>query len=417
MRQQLFSVLVILLLLISLDAYILGGLLLLSSADFWQSFISGIYITLSLVGYYGFYRSTALYGNHIYPRPPFLNLMAGVAFTVLVSKLVFAGVMASQDIIRTIIYIASHMLSIVSDYTGLSALPSRWEAVSLLGVLLALIPFFSMLYGITKGKYRFTVDRVDLKFKNLPEDFDGFKIVQISDVHSGSWDDVAAVARGVKMIQDTGADMILFTGDLVNQYQDEINPYMHLFAQLRAPFGKYAVLGNHDYYGQPRNPIERQKYWDDFYSKYQSMGFDLILNSHRLIVKGISQIALVGVENWGGGRWFPKIGDLDKALQGVSADDFTVLMSHDPTHWDEKVIDHRRHIDLTLSGHTHGMQFGINIKGLQWSPVKYRYHRWIGLHEEKGQKLYINRGFGFLGFPGRVGMWPEITVLTFNKDV
>jgi predicted MPP superfamily phosphohydrolase len=219
------------------------------------------------------------------------------------------------------------------------------------------------------------------------------------------------------MIQDQKPDMILFTGDLVNQDKDEINPYISLFGKLVAPFGKYAVLGNHDYYGQPSNKSERKAYWDDFFEKYKEMGFDLIMNDHRYINKENQRIALIGVENWGGGRWFPKKGDLDKALNGVSTEEFCLLMSHDPTHWDEKVLPHERHIDLTLSGHTHGMQFGINLKGLRWSPVKYRYKKWIGLHEEKGQKLYINRGFGFLGFPGRVGMWPEITIITLEKDV
>jgi len=252
-------------------------------------------------------------------------------------------------------------------------------------------------------------------FPDLPQAFDGFKIVQISDVHSGSWDSVKQVQRGINIIAGQQADMIVFTGDMVNTNKDEIDPYIHLFAELEAPFGKYAILGNHDYYGQPREANLRPAYYEDFFHKFKQMGWDLILNDNRTISKEEESIKLLGVENWGEGRYFPKRGDLDQALQGVSKDDFTVLLSHDPTHWDHHVKGHDKHIHLTLSGHTHGMQFGINLKWLKWSPVQYRYKKWIGTYEERGQKLYINRGFGYLAFPGRVGMWPEITVITLKR--
>ncbi|MEN0047965.1 MAG: metallophosphoesterase, partial [Bacteroidota bacterium] len=270
--------------------------------------------------------------------------------------------------------------------------------------------FLGMLYGITKGKYRYTVNKVKLNFPDLPKAFDGFKIVQISDIHSGSFDDVDKVAEGVAMVNEQAADLLLFTGDLVNSDKDEINPYIDIFKKLEAKEGKYAVLGNHDYYGAPKNDSELDAYWKDFFSKYEQMGFRLMNNENTRIERDGEQIRLLGVENWGAPP-FPQIGDLDKALNNVQEDEFCVLMSHDPTHWEHRVLPNKKKIHLTLSGHTHGMQFGINLPGLKWSPVQYRYKRWIGLYEEAKQYLYINRGFGFLAFPGRVGMWPEITVI------
>lgn len=415
MRQRIFLFLFLFLLLFSLDAFIYSTLMNLSTETVPAFVIGGLYIGFCILGYYALFYALTQAQPHMYPRSPRINVLSGYAITVLLTKLGFVVIVFIFDLLRGLSFIIGKLWSDQSQFLDFAS--ERSTLLVLIALIIAIFVFFSMLHGVLWGKYKFTVEDIDLRFPNLPDAFDGFKIAQISDIHSGTWDSVEKVAKGVKMIQDQEPDIILFTGDLVNSDKDEINPYIDLFASLCAPFGKYAVLGNHDYYGQPKDKSQRAAYWQDFYAKFESMGFDLIMNDNRLLTKEGDSIQLLGVENWGGGRWFPKIGDLDKALLGVENHEFTILMSHDPTHWDEKVLPHKRSIDLTLSGHTHGMQFGVNWGWLRWSPVKYRYSRWIGTHEVDDQKLYINRGFGFLAFPARVGMWPEISVLTLKKDV
>jgi predicted MPP superfamily phosphohydrolase len=340
-----------------------------------------------------------------------VNFYLGMFLTAFVSKLFLALFLFLQDGPRLLIGFVNWVRSLFGAELT-SYVPSRRKAITGIALGLASIPFLSMLYGVTKGKYRYTINRLSLSFKNLPAAFDGFKIVQISDIHAGSLDNPDEILKGVKMINELQPDTVLFTGDMVNSDKDELNPFIDIFSQISSKEGNFAVLGNHDYYGLYDLPeSNKEGYWEDFYSKFKAIGFDLLNNTNRTITRGDSTIKIVGVENWGAGRWFPKEGDLDLALAKVESDDFCVLMSHDPTHWEEKVLYHNKHIDLTLSGHTHGFQFGINMPGFKWSPAQYRYKRWIGLHEEKNQKLYINKGFGFLAFPGRVGMWPEITLI------
>lgn len=417
MRQQLSLFVFITILFIVLDLYGLIGILSLSDEKSTKISVAFIYILVSAIGYFGLYKTFELWRTDPLTRPYYINFISGFAFALLVAKLVFSGGLFLQDFTRLAIGAVHSLASLMNlGETNDEFIPSRRKVVTWTATAIAAVPLVSMIYGITRGKYKYVVDKVTLSFKDLPEAFNGFKIIQISDAHAGSWDDIEAVSKGIDMIQRAGGDMIVFTGDLVNESKDEINPFLSLFATLSAPFGKFAVLGNHDYYGTPRNKEARQAYWEDFYSKYEEMGFDLILNQNRSVKLGNSEIKLVGVENWGAGRWFPKYGNLDRALDGCRDDDFCVLLSHDPTHWDEKVLPNSKKIQLTLSGHTHGMQFGLNYKWLKWSPIKYRYKRWIGLHEQDNQKLYINRGFGFLGFPGRVGMWPEITLIELQRD-
>lgn len=280
----------------------------------------------------------------------------------------------------------------------------------------ALLPFASMLYGVVKGRFDFKVHKVELKFKDLPEAFDGFKIAQISDVHSGSFDSDFVVRKGLGILQKQNPDMILFTGDLVNNYEHEIKPYIHHFKSLEAPYGKYSVLGNHDYgwHGRWDSKIDMADNLVKLKGHHQAMGFDLLNNENRSITKNGQSIKLLGVENWGNPP-FPQYGDLDKSLENVQQDDFSILMSHDPDHWESKTLPHQQHIHLTLAGHTHGMQFGVEIPGLKWSPVKYKYPRWAGLYKEQEQFLYVNRGFGYIGYPGRFGIWPEITMIELKK--
>jgi predicted MPP superfamily phosphohydrolase len=343
------------------------------------------------------------------------NLHIGIVFTAIISKSVFVALLLLQDggrfIYGAVDYFASIIKSSPSE-DSTNHIPSRRDFLTLAAAGIASIPLVTMLYGITKGKYKYTVNKVKLAFKDLPDAFHGFRIVQISDIHSGSFDDIEQVKKGVEMVNQQNADVLMFTGDMVNSSKDEINPFIKVFKEMNARYGKFSVLGNHDYYGTYRiDEKDKKAYWDDFFEKFKEMGLDLLNNENRTIEKEGQKIKVIGVENWGAGRWFPKEGDLEKALVDVDDLDFSILLSHDPTHWDHHVLPNKKHIHLTLSGHTHGFQFGIKIPGFQWSPAQYRYPRWNGLYEEKGQYLYVNRGFGFLGFPGRVGMWPEITVI------
>ena len=382
-----------------------------------RKIFSLIYLLQSAVVLYALYKMYfGLVAGEVF-RSTELNLMIGIVFTSFVTKLIFSGVILVQDLLRLVGYIGTLFSTVFTESTISDiSYPGRRKFISQLAAGISAIPLFSMLYGITRGKYRFQVNKVSLAFKDLPPAFDGFKIVQISDIHAGSIDSRKDVMRGVSMVNDLDPDIICFTGDLVNTDKDEIDPLMDIFTELKAKKGKYAVLGNHDYYGVPRNDSSVvDAYWSSFYKKFETMGFDLLNNETRTIEVNGDQLALVGVENWGAGRWFPKKGDLDKALIGVSDDAFTILMSHDPTHWEEKVKPNPKHIHLTLSGHTHGMQFGFQMPGFKWSPAQYRYPLWSGLYEGNGQYLYVNKGFGFLAFPGRVGMWPEITSIELKS--
>ncbi len=376
-------------------------------------FIIG-YVLLSILVIYSIYNMySAIQARNIFSSTQF-NFNIGVVITALVTLVFFGAMMLTQDVARLGIGAWNAISGALSDSADKPAqmIPGRRNFLTWAATLIAAVPFSAMIYGITRGKYNFKVSEVSINFPNLPKAFDGFKIVQISDIHSGSLDDLEQVAKGVALINEQKPDLITFTGDLVNSDKNEVDPFINTFKQLESKHGTYAVLGNHDYYGTYRIEKENEPaYWDDFFAKYASMGMTLLNNASVKIEKDGESIQLTGVENWGAGRWFPKKGDLDKALKDVDNDAFTVLMSHDPTHWEEKVIGHPKKIDLTLSGHTHGMQFGINMPGFKWSPAQMRYKHWMGLYNDADQYLYVNRGFGFLAFPGRVGMWPEITVI------
>jgi len=244
------------------------------------------------------------------------------------------------------------------------------------------------------------------------------KLVHISDIHSGSFDSLEAVQRGIDLINAQNADIICFTGDLVNNDSREIEPFIQDFKALKSKYGIYSCLGNHDYgdYKHWKSKEVKQQNLETLFKHHQAMGFKLLNNSNVELTNKGEKIVILGVENWGKPP-FPQHGDLDKALKNVNNADFKILLSHDPSHWDYKVLTHPTNIDLTLSGHTHGMQFGVEIPGFKWSPIKYLYPRWAGLYQEATQYLYVNRGFGFLGFPGRVGIWPEITVIELKKAI
>jgi predicted MPP superfamily phosphohydrolase len=330
---------------------------------------------------------------------------------VFVSQLVFSVLLLSEDLYRlTYSIIASFNHSSPTGHL------SRSHIVSEIGIFLATLPMLSFVYGMVKGKYKYTVHQQTLYFKDLPEEFDGFTITQISDVHAGSFDDPQAVQRGIDLIKAQNSDLFVFTGDLVNNEAKEIEPWINHFNQIKAPEGRFSILGNHDYgdYIHWNSLVEKENNLDLLKEHHKQIGFHLLLDEHINITRGNQSIKLIGVENWGVG--FGKRGDLGKALQGTQQNDFKILLSHDPSHWTSEVKTHPSNIHLTLSGHTHGMQFGIEKFGIKWSPVKYRYPHWAGLIKENDRHLYVNRGFGFLGFSGRVGIWPEITVLTLKRQ-
>jgi predicted MPP superfamily phosphohydrolase len=284
--------------------------------------------------------------------------------------------------------------------------------VSIIGVLSGFLPFFVIVYGIFKAVYKFKVYHHVIRHHTLPKSFDGLKIVQLSDIHLGSFNyGYHKFERVVKKVNHLHPDYIFITGDLVNNYAWELRGWDGIFNQLEAKKGKYAVLGNHDYgdYSQWDSPEEKQKNFETIIKFYESIDFKILLNESQIISENNSQIAIIGVENWGNSS-FKKYGDLQKAIEHVKEIPFKILLSHDPTHWTEKVID-KTDIALTLSGHTHGMQAAFQFKNLQWSPIKYKFKHWAGLYRHNEQYLYVNRGLGWLGFPARIGMRPEITFI------
>ena len=298
-----------------------------------------------------------------------------------------------------------------------SFIPERRKFVSQIALGIAAVPFLSIIYGITKGRYNFKVIKQTLYFDDLPENFDGFTLTHISDIHSGSFDNPEKIAYAIDLINQQPSDLLLFTGDIVNSLATEMYPWIPAFKNIRNhTFGKFSILGNHDY-GEYLVWDKQQAKIDNFEAiknLHPQIDFKLLTNEYVTLTKNKQHIQLVGVENWG--KNFKQAGDLTKASEGVAKDDFKILMSHDPSHWDLQVKNHPKNYQLTLSGHTHGMQFGIEIPGVfQWSPVQFMYKQWAGLYQEMGRYIYVNRGFGYHAYPGRVGIMPEITVLTLKK--
>ena len=337
----------------------------------------------------------------------------GFLLTFMSVNLVLVPILLGEDIIRGFYglydrFIAKNDLNV----------PGRRKFISQIALGLAAIPFASLLYGMYKGKYNFRVLNYTLHFEDLPDAFDGYRITQISDIHSGSFDNKEKIEYAVDLVNEQQSDVILFTGDMVNNKATEMLPWKETFSRLNAKDGKFSVLGNHDYgdYVDWNSASEKVQNLEDLKSIQKEIGFDLLLNEHRYLEKNGEKIALVGVENWGKG--FKQKGDLKKASSQINSDDFKILMTHDPSHWDAEVVNDNYHYHLTLSGHTHGMQFGIEIPGwIKWSPAKWRYNQWAGIYETLGQYINVNRGFGFLAYPGRVGIWPEITVIELKKGV
>ncbi|MCB9427071.1 MAG: metallophosphoesterase [Flavobacteriales bacterium] len=339
----------------------------------------------------------------------------GLILILVIPKLVITLFLFGEDIYRSLV---AGIRFFTSSPKPDEFLPDRRRFISLIALGLAAIPFSSLIYGIFRGKYNFKVIKNEIPYDDLPEAFDGLTITHISDIHSGSFDNPEKIKYAIDLINEQNSDLILFTGDIVNTHAREMYPWIDTFKQIKTPqFGKYSILGNHDYgeYVTWNSAKEKMENFENIKNLHKKIDFKLLLNESVEIKKGQDSIQLVGVENWG--HNFKKAGDLNKAAEKVKAEDFKILMSHDPSHWEHEVKTHPKNFQLTLSGHTHGMQFGIEIPNFfKWSPVQYVYKQWAGLYQEFNRYIYVNRGFGFHAYPGRVGIWPEITVIKLTKN-
>lgn len=339
-----------------------------------------------------------------------------IVIGLFISKFIAALFFAVDDLRRGGTWIISRFAQkptpdLAQDGVGIT----RSVFMSWLGLAVGGGLFSTLVYGFG-NKYRYQVNRVRMSFKNLPAAFKGMRIVHISDIHSGSFTNKEAVEKGVKKILKEKPDMILFTGDLVNDRATEMADYIDVFNKLNAPLGVYSTLGNHDYgdYVKWESHDAKKENLEQLKQVHKQMGWRLLMNEHIVLEKGNDRIALLGIENWSAKGNFGKYGKMEEAYPGSEQYDFKILMSHDPSHWDAEVTQKYGDIDLTLAGHTHGMQFGVELPGFRWSPVQYMYKRWAGLYEAGDQKLYVNRGYGFIGYPGRVGILPEITVIELS---
>ena len=330
-------------------------------------------------------------------------------FILFVSKTILILFLFPEDILRFIKFLFSKIQNKKIDN-------SRRKFISNLSIAVAAIPIPIMIHGITRGRYNFKVVNHEISYKDLPESFDGYTITHLSDFHCGSFENRSKLKYAIDLVNEQNSDLIAFTGDFVNNTYTEILPWIDEFKKINSKDGKFSILGNHDYgdyydWGTEEN---KKLGFKKLIEIQNELGFKVLRDESVHIKKNNEKINLVGVENWGDG--FKKKGDIDKAINGLDESDFKIVLSHDPSHWDKILVNHKEKFNLTLSGHTHGMQFGIEIPGfIKWSPVKYRYKYWAGLYERSNQFINVNRGFGVLGFPGRVGIWPEITVIKLKK--
>lgn len=339
------------------------------------------------------------------------TFLLSFVFINFISKIFVSFFLLIDDIWRGIQWVASKFTKESSETVDIG----RTKFLTTTAVVAGALPAITLGFGVVSGAYDYRVRRRTVYFPNLPKEFDGIRLVQLSDIHSGSFYNKTAVKGGVELALAEKPDIICFTGDLVNDQSKEVEDYVPVFEKLKAPLGVYSIMGNHDYgdYRQWTSIEAKMKDIANLHKAHKLMGWDLLLNENRTIKVDSAEIGLLGIENWGKGR-FSKYGDLDKTMQGMEEMPFKLLMSHDPSHWEAQVIPDTN-IDLTLSGHTHGFQFGVEIGDFKWSPSQYLYKQWADLYKEKDQYIYVNRGFGFLGYPGRIGILPEITVLELKK--
>jgi hypothetical protein len=376
-----------------------------------RTIIYTVYWAVTVISVAGFLLF-AFTGPDTMPKK-FRTYLFATIIGLFLSKLVGAVFFLLDDIRRVIYWAATRLfMQNTSSENMHQEGMSRAVFMSWLGITAGSGLFGSLLYGFS-NKYNYQVKNIQLSFDNLPKGFSGIRILQISDIHSGSFMDKSKVEKGVQKILDQGADLILFTGDLVNNLAEEMNEYMDVFSRLKAPMGVYSIFGNHDYadYVHWNNQADKDANLEKLKKVHENLGWRLLLDENVLLDRGGDQVSLIGVQNISAKTRFHSYGNMQKAYRGTDPGHFKILLSHDPSHWEKEVTTQFNDVDLTFSGHTHGMQFGVEIPGLKWSPVQYIYKQWKGLYESGKQKLYVNTGFGFIGYPGRLGILPEITVI------
>lgn len=365
------------------------------------------------------FLAPTLYPLQDWPKVIKVYLFAFVIMLI-ISKIIGSVFIVTDDVIRFFRWIGS-FFNRSADPQEMVVNPhsiSRLKFLNYIAVGMAALPFASFIYGMVKGAFDYKVHRIRVVLPNLPQEFNGLKIVQISDIHSGSFVSTSPLEEAIKIVNEQKADIVFFTGDLVNDRATEVEPFMEVLSKVKAPLGVYSTLGNHDYgdYVTWDSKEAKRNNLEDLKKKHAQLGWKLMMNEHVVLKRGTGEIALIGIENWGGKMGFPKYGDMKKAYEGAQNYPVKLLLSHDPSHWDKQVKVDYKDVDITFSGHTHGFQFGIEIPGFRWSPSQYVYKEWAGLYTEGNQHIYVNRGLGFLGYPGRVGISPEITVMElFNS--
>lgn len=367
-----------------------------------------------------FFLIAAYYFIAKVPPPKFARIyISGFIFIVLISKLFGVTIFLVDDLKNLILFIKRKLFPTVQASNDGSKNITRSVFIKQSGLIVSAVPFVTMMYGVLKSAFDYNVIKVKVTSSKIPPQFHGFKILQISDIHTGSFISDGPLKDAVKIINEQNADLVLFTGDLVNEVAEEALPFVNILKGINAPFGKFSVLGNHDYgdYFYQKEDLKGKLHnYSLMREIHHDMDWDLLLNDKRIIEKDGAKLGLTGVENWGAGGRFQKYGDLRLAESKADSGDFNILLSHDPSHWNSIVRYEHPEIDLTLSGHTHGFQMGVEIPGyIKWSPSQYLYEQWAGLYKDKDQMLYVNCGLGFLGYPGRLGILPEITVIELES--
>lgn len=334
---------------------------------------------------------------------------------IYLSKIFGVLVVFIDDIQRGVRWIAGLFTKSSETSSEGNAIP-RSEFLVKTAVIATAVPFTALIFGIISGAHDYRVRRKTIYLPNLPKSFDGIKIGQLSDIHSGSFFNKTAVKGGVELFMKEKPDVVFFTGDLVNNEASEVKDYLNIFDKLKAPMGIYSVTGNHDYgdYKRWASQRDKQENFQNLVSSHKQMGFDILMNEHRYLEQSGEKIAIIGIENWGGGG-FAKYGKLDQAYAGINDASVKLLLSHDPSHWDAQVRKNYKDIDIAFAGHTHGFQFGVELGDFKWSPSQYAYKQWAGLYQEGDQYLYVNRGFGYIGYPGRIGILPELTIIELKR--